>query len=467
MTVKQKVLGALLLSFAVAGVSAEGSPPITEARDLLREAGKLIPEIEEFQQSSAASNIAGQQVRAGDFAGALETVHSVKRPQDSTAPSGLDYYGIVWNLGKSGSWRVAMDLVRDLPDDDSKAMNYLGLAQSLAAKGDFEDALAVGRAIRTIPKAGSRLVDSLVQISIEQFKAGDGTAATASLNEAREAAEREQSNPLGSGLSAALWCPGAIERLVSVGNTAGASVVLERLSMAVTEEKDPGRKAQLLADLAASQARVGDIPAALRTAGRLADLGQHNAALLTIATEQARHGDIAGARRLVADLPVESLSNWAVEQFADALSKSGDSVGALDTLKRIRKPEDRAHALAQLALGQATRNDGEAALTAILAMEEAHGAGNAVDPFVFEVIAVTRGILGDFPGARQIVSELKDGHAVWPLWNLTEQLVEAGRKSDAVTLAHAQEFPRARAYALLGTATTMLEQIEGAGKSKR
>ena len=100
-------------------------------------------------------------------------------------------------------------------------------------------------------------------------------------------------------------------------------------------------------------------------------------------------------------------------------------------------------------------------------MEEARRAGDAVNPFVFEAIAVTRGILGDFPGARQIVSELKDGHSVWPLWNLTEQLVEAGRKSDAVTLAHAQEFPRARAYALRGTATTMLEQIEAAGKSKR
>ena len=148
MTAKQNVLGALLLCVAVGGASAEGSPPITEVRDLLREAGRLIPEIEEFQQSSAASNIAGKQVRAGDFAGALETVHSVKRPQDSTAPSGLDYYGIVWNLGDSGSWREAMDLVRDLPDDDSKAMNYVGLAQCLAAKGDFEHALAVARAIR-------------------------------------------------------------------------------------------------------------------------------------------------------------------------------------------------------------------------------------------------------------------------------------------------------------------------------
>jgi hypothetical protein len=223
----------------------------------------------------------------------------------------------------------------------------------------------------------------------------------------------------------------------------------------------------LLGYLAASQARAGDFTAAILTAGRLSDPEQHTAALVTIATQQAQQGDTAGARRLAADIPAKSWSNVAVEEYANALSKSGDSVGAEDTIKRIKEPEGRAYAFAQLALQQAERKDGGAALTAFLAMEDARRAGDAVNPFVFELIAVTRGMLGDFPGARQIVSELKDGHSVWPLWNLTEQLVEAGRASDAVALAHAQEFPRARAYALLGTATTILEQIEAAGKRKR
>jgi tetratricopeptide (TPR) repeat protein len=456
-----KVLSAtLVLSFAVAGAFAQNSPGITEVRSLLREAGKLIPEIEEFQQSSAASNIAGQQVLAGDLAGALETVHSVKKPQDSAASYGFDYYGIAWTLSKTGSWRVAMDLVRDLPDDDSKAIDYLGIAESLAARGDFEHALVAARAIPTIPKASSRFADTLVDVCSQQFKAGEGTAATAILKEALEAVESEQNNAQGSGYTAAMWYPGAIQRLVDVGNTAAASMVLERLHRAAAEEKDPSRKAQLLRYLAASQARVGDFTAALLTARGLGEREQHDAAMLIIAGEQARQGDAAGARRLVADLSAKSWSNLAVEEFAEVLSKSGDSVGALDTVKRIPAPEDRAYVLAQLALQQAGRNEGGAALTAILAMENAHRAGDAVNPFVFELIAVTRGILGDFPGARQIVSNLSDEHSVWPLWNLTEQLVEAGKKSDAVALAYAQEFPRARAYALLGTATSMLERIE-------
>lgn len=390
MTGNQRMLSAILiLSAAVVGAFARDSSQITEARDLLREAGRLIPRIEEIQQPSAASNIAGQQVLAGDLAGALETVHSVKSPQDSTEPYGLDYYGIAWNLGKIGNWQLAMDLVRDLPDDDSKALPYLGVAESLAAHGDFEHALAAARAIATIPKADSRFADTLVGVSNEQFKAGDGTSATAILKEALEAVERGQNNAQGAGFTAVSWYPGTIQRLVRAGNIADASTLLERLYLAASEEKDPCRKKQLLQDLAASQARIGDFTAALLTAQGLGDREQRNATLLTIATEQAEQGDTAGARRLVADLSGKCWSNSAVEQFAAALSKSGDSVGALDTVQRISAPEDRAYVLAQLALQQAERKECEAAVTAILAMMDAQLAGEAVEPFVFELIAVT------------------------------------------------------------------------------
>jgi len=460
----QRVLSATLILFsAVGGAFAQDSSQITEVRALLREAGGLIPKIEEVQQSSAASNISGQQILAGDLAGALATVHSVTRPQDSTASYGLDYYGIAWTLSGIGSWRVAMDLVRDLPVDDSKAVDYLGIAESLAAHGDFEHALAAARAISTIPKAASRFADVLVAISNQQFKAGDGKSATATLNEALDAVEREQSIAPEPSFSAAQWYPGAIQRLLVAGNASAASAILERLSVAAAQEENPQRKAELLRHLAVSQARAGDFIAALLTAGRLRDPEQHNATLVTIAAQQAEQGDTAGARRLAAVIPDKSWSNVAVGEFANALSESGDPVGAEDTIKRIKEPEGRAYAFAQLALQQAEREDGGAAVTAFLAMEDARRAGDAVNPFVFELIAVTRGVLGDFPGAQQIISELRDEHSVWPLWNLTGQLVEAGRTSEAVALAHAQEFPRARAYALLGTATSMLGRIEAAG----
>jgi hypothetical protein len=84
--------------------------------------------------------------------------------------------------------------------------------------------------------------------------------------------------------------------------------------------------------------------------------------------------------------------------------------------------------------------------------------------FALQLVAVTRGILGDFGGSLQIINQLTSRARQWPLWNLTEQLVEAGRKNEALALAYSQEAPFPRAYALLGTAAEMLEQIEAARK---
>src|SRR5580765_4413348 len=75
-------LNSTLLTAVALSTAAAASPQIADVRELLREAGKLVPQIEEGQQSSAASNISGAQVRAGDLAGALETVRSVKVPEE-------------------------------------------------------------------------------------------------------------------------------------------------------------------------------------------------------------------------------------------------------------------------------------------------------------------------------------------------------------------------------------------------
>jgi hypothetical protein len=454
----------LIVSFSVGGAFAQDPQQISEVRAILREAGKLVPQMEDVQQPSAASNISGQQVSAGDLAGALETIRSVKQEQDASGLHGLEYSSLAWTLSKQGSWQVAMDLVRELPDGPFKALDYMMIAEQLAENRDFKNALSVSRLISAIPNIGSRFADTLVEISSRQFKGGDQVAAIATLQEAFDAVEALQKNP--PGFSAGMWYSGAVPRLVSAGNTEAASLALERAYIAATQEKTPSRKADLLKLLAASQACMGDFAAALRSAEQLPSREQRDAAVLGIATEEARQGDTAGARRLAARVPATSWANLAIEEFAYALAKSGDSVRALETIKGIQAPGDRAYGLAQLALQQAERDDGFAGLTAILAMEAARLAGDSVEPFVFELIAVTRGTLTDFPGAEQIVDSLKDANRVWPLWNLTEQLVAAGKKQEALDLAHAQEFPRARGMALLGTATALLEQIEAARKRK-
>jgi hypothetical protein len=57
----------LIVSFPLGGAFAQDPQQISEVRAILREAGKLVPQMEDVQQPSAASNISGQQARAGDL----------------------------------------------------------------------------------------------------------------------------------------------------------------------------------------------------------------------------------------------------------------------------------------------------------------------------------------------------------------------------------------------------------------
>ncbi len=141
-------------------------------------------------------------------------------------------------------------------------------------------------------------------------------------------------------------------------------------------------------------------------------------------------------------------------------ARSGNLSTALAALDLIEGDENRAYALAQLAFAQAEQCDPTAAQTSELAYTAARNGGSKTDHGVFQVIAVTRGILGDFPGALAIVNELRDQSRTWPLSNLTGMLVAAGRKQEAIALADAQTDPQARAYALLGAASQLIRQAE-------
>jgi hypothetical protein len=73
-------------------------------------------------------------------------------------------------------------------------------------------------------------------------------------------------------------------------------------------------------------------------------------------------------------------------------------------------------------------------------------------------------MLGDFTGAEEMIASMEDQSKVWPLWNLSEMLVRAGKESEAVSLAESQTAPHAKAYALLGTATALLDKQREASR---
>jgi hypothetical protein len=138
-------LNSTLLTAVALSTAAAASPQIADVRELLREAGKLIPQIEKGQQSSAASNISGAQVRAGDLAGALETVRSVLIPEntDRPRPNLMDYYGISWNLAKQG--------ISEFKPEQS-VWPLWNVTEQLVAAGRTSDAIALAHA-QEFPRA--------------------------------------------------------------------------------------------------------------------------------------------------------------------------------------------------------------------------------------------------------------------------------------------------------------------------
>lgn len=105
---------------------------LAEARRLLVEASYLAKDIPEFQQSSAAANIAGQLVRAADLPDALRTARFLSKSKDQTQVLGI----IVWQLAHNGDVAQALSLVDRAAEGQNKAVAYELLAELIAERAN-------------------------------------------------------------------------------------------------------------------------------------------------------------------------------------------------------------------------------------------------------------------------------------------------------------------------------------------
>jgi hypothetical protein len=151
---------------------------------LLREASALMPQIEKVQQPSALANIAGKQVAAGDFEGALATYRSNAKRGDNG--SAVDV--VAGMLASHGNLPLALGLVSEAkPQYRPNAYSFI--STQLAMEKHFDDALA---AAHMIPGEPSVFVTALMWINNEQWKAGDRQGARKTLHEALDVIEQQE-----------------------------------------------------------------------------------------------------------------------------------------------------------------------------------------------------------------------------------------------------------------------------------
>jgi hypothetical protein len=184
--------------------------------------------------------------------------------------------------------------------------------------------------------------------------------------------------------------------------------------------------------------------------------------LMAIAEEQAKQGLMDDALQVADRISDVNLRSSTLRSIAIARGKHGTLQDAIEAIDRIPDNASRSEAIGVLALEQAVVDNPAAALTAQRALEFANevSSGSVSSGRGFEMLAVTRSVLGDFAGAQEIVRSMPEpGSRVWPLWNLTSMLAEAGRENEAVTLAEDEDSPLPKLYALLGTAEGLVTRI--------
>ena len=470
LTATRPVVLAVCLAFCASAAFAQEGQGSGEVQSMLRTASALLPGIDKAQQPSVAANIAGAQIRVGDLEGALASMQAVEDAKQRD----LALNSVAWGLASQGNASLALDVIRQSPpeNDSGKASAYRSVAIQLAEKGSFDQALSVAGLIgkgATYVGRSSLYVEVLLQIHAKQWAAGDTAGAENTLNLALDVADREEKNPSSrefAEFTTAAMFSNIAKELAKEGQSNAAFVMVERIYSLLAQAETAGRSEGVLSLLATTQANIGDFPSAVSTSERLPAGQERDEVTMVIAMERARLGDPLGALDETLGLPAQPWRNSSLRVIADAVAASGDYTQALSTIDKIQGAGERAYGLAELALEQAKKNDPAAALTVELAWEAAMNAQGETEPYVFGFIAVTRGILGNFGGALEVVSRLEGAERAWPLQNLTMMLVHAGKKEEAVALAESEEMPQARACALLGVANQLIEEEREAAKKR-
>jgi tetratricopeptide (TPR) repeat protein len=459
---RRTFLGLLFFSVLLSPTNTLAMPQeansLEEARRILREASQLVKDIPEGQQFSAVANIAGQLARYGDLPSALATVRILKKPVDQALPLGI----VAWSLDQAGNGVGALNLLESSDLGQNKAQAYQQLALSHLDRGDFSGALQTMNLVEGTPYLR---LDMFVRIAQQKGKSGDMAGAREAIREAlgvAEGARKEDSTCL-------MQLVGIAGAQAEIGDQAGALDTLNRFSE-IVHQLQPGEgvvgKDSLLQQLAMGQARMGDLLASLHTIDELPEGSPRDLALMNVADQEAKNGDFQQAVFEVSLIADANLKTVELRQIAVLEGTSGKPVEALEAINRISNIGDRVYALATLALEQADKGNPTAGATLQLAVQAADEPGVKVEGHVFEFIAVTQALLKDFPGAHETVASMSEAESrVWPLWNITAMMAEAGDVQGALLLAANEQAAHPKAYALLGTAQGIFRHLQAESKA--
>jgi lipopolysaccharide biosynthesis regulator YciM len=428
--------------------SSSTAPELLQARQLLLEASTLTKNAPERQQEVMVANISGQLMRAGDLPAAQATISLLKNPEGQAEATG----SIAWSLTNSGHTETALRLIAATKAGNSRDVAYRQVAQLLADKKDFDEAMQVAQSIES-PYYHS---DALVRIASSQTHHADRSRVSKALQEALEVAETATKR---DPACAVIFNDIAlVER--EIGPTPEAISALRTFTTIAFARKDETGETDYLQQLAETRAQLGDTTGALQLVRTLPKGSSADSIYMAISDEALRHSSVTEALAAASKIAEPSMREFALQHIAEARSSDASLTDAKRAVEKIETAQAKGRAIAHLALEQSRFHDPVAYQT-IQLWRETIGDGVGLPSTGQDKIVVAYALLAEFANARQMLDNLRDPEdRAWALWNLTGFLVQKGRLQEALDLANNESSDHAKVYALLGTATGILDRAE-------
>jgi len=410
--------------------SSSTAPELLQARQLLLEASMLAKRALKRQQGVMVANISGQLMRAGDLPAAQATIGLLKEPEAQAEATG----SVAWSLTKSGQVETALRLLAVTKAGNNRDVAYLQVAQLLADKGDFDQAMRVAHFIEN----PYRLTDALVRIASFQTRDTDPSHVSQALQAALKVAET--ATKLDPACAVIFNNIALVER--EIGPTPETTSALQTFTTIAVARKDKTGETDYLHQLAETRAQLGDTTGALQIVQALPK------------------GSSADSIAAASQISEPSMRDFALQHIAEARSSDAGLTDARRAVEKIETVQAKGRAIANLALKQSQVHDPVAYQT-IQLWRETVGDGVGLPASGQDKIVVAYALLGEFANARQLLDSLRDPEdRAWALWNLTGFLVQKGRLQEALDLATNESSDHAKVYALLGTATGILDRAE-------
>jgi tetratricopeptide (TPR) repeat protein len=325
--------------FFYIGLSQLESGNTQAATTTFKEASRyLSTEQDVFRKWMMATQLVPSLVKVGDEKTALALAHTFTDQQDRDFRS-LALKHIAAQQAKEGKIEEALKTSSDIERDIIREEALEAIAEAQSIQGHVQQAIQL---TETIQHNWLAKTLALLAIAKAQRKAGESAEAAQRVEQAADLFVKDVSDSP----SQFQWAHiRVVEQFIEAGS-------LKKATEAAEVQKLAPVKAQALARVGEAYAKIGDSMTAQKLLEQaLESGGSHGFVLGQIAQSYAQIGDVPAALKTAGKIPREFDGSYALQRIADTQTQQGDPKESLKWANALESPYLKSFALSGVALG--------------------------------------------------------------------------------------------------------------------